>query len=100
MYKGNPNTRGSERNTTPLQRMLLHPEKYDPDKLTTNELVQSNGTVFAKIPQIPNRITRRKKANLDKYYLELILSSGYDTKTRQNRKKTSSVKTLPTISRA
>lgn len=87
MYKENPNTRGSERNTTPLQRMLLHPETFDPDKLTVNEIEQPGGMILAKIPQIPNRITRRKKANSDNYYIELILSSGYDVKTQQNRNK-------------
>ena len=87
MYNENPNTRGSERNTTPLQRILLHPESFDPDKLTVNEIERPDGTVFAKIPQIPNRITKRKKANSDNYYIELILSSHYDTETRQNRNK-------------
>ena len=87
MYKENPNIRGSERGITPLQRILLHPESFDPDKLTVKELEQPDGTIFAKIPQIPNRITKRKKANSDGYYIELILSSHYDAETRQNRNK-------------
>ena len=87
MYQENPNTRGSERNATPLQRILLHPEKFDPDKLTVNELQQPDGTTFAKIPKFPGRITRRKKANSDEYYIELILSHRYDPETRQNRNK-------------
>ncbi len=87
MYNENPNTRGSERNTTPLQRILLHPEAFDPNKQTVNELEQPDGTVFAKIPQIPNRITKRKKANSDNYYIELILTSSYDAKSQQNRNK-------------
>ena len=87
MYQENPNSRGSERNATPLQRILLHPEKFDPDKLTVNELQQPDGTTFAKIPKFPGRITRRKKANSDEYYIELILSHRYDPETRQNRNK-------------
>ena len=87
MRSDNPNTRGSERNATPLQHILLHPEKFDPDKLAVNELEQPNGVIFAKIPQIPNRIARRKKANSDTYYIELILSSHYDPETQQNRNK-------------
>ena len=87
MYNENPNIRGTERNATPLQRMLLHPESFDPDKLTVNEIEQPNGMIIVKIPQIPNRITRRKKANSDEYYIELILSSHYDAETRQNRNK-------------
>ncbi len=87
MAKENPNTRGAERNLTPLQKIFLHPDQFDPDKLLVNELEQSDGKIIAKIPQIPNRICRRKKAGSDEYYIELILSHRYDPETKQNRNK-------------
>ncbi len=78
------------RDTAPrsrLQYLLLHPEEFDPDKLEENEIRQSDGTIFAKIPRIPGRITRRKKANGDEYYIELVISRHYDPETKQNRNK-------------
>lgn len=87
MYKENPNTRGAERNAAPFQRKLLHPESFDPDKLTVSEIEQGDGVLLAKIPSIPNRITRRKKISGDGYYIELILRQGYDPETKQNRNK-------------
>ena len=86
MYSDNPNLQSIERELTPLQRILLHPETFTPDKLTVNEVEQGN-CLLAKIPQIPNRITRRKKANSDEYYIELVLSQHYDPESKQNRNK-------------
>ena len=67
--------------------IYLHPERFDPDKLAVNEIVQPNGLILAKIPQIPHRITRRKKNDSGEYYIELIISRRYDPKTKQNRNK-------------
>lgn len=85
MKHENPNLRF--RTTNELQRMLLRPETFDPDKLTVNEIEQAGGTIIAKIPRIQGRITRRKKNNSDEYYIELILSSRYDPESKQNRNK-------------
>ena len=70
----------------PVKRMMLNPEKFDPDKLTVNEIDQGNGVIFAKIPNISGRISRRKKKD-GNCYIELIIEKHYDPKTQQNRNK-------------
>ncbi len=86
MTRENPNVR-MYGTMSPVQRMLLNPKEFDPDKLTVNEIEQDNGLIIAKIPNIPGRITRRKKNNSDEYYIELVLSQHYDPETKQNRNK-------------
>ncbi len=86
MTRENPNVR-MYGTMSPVQRMLLNPKEFDPDKLTVNEIEQDNGLIIAKIPNIPGRITRRKKNNSDEYYVELVLSQHYDPETKQNRNK-------------
>lgn len=70
-----------------LQRYFRNADSFDPSKLTRNELEQADGTIVAKIPNIPGRISRRRKPNSSEYYIELITERKYDKASGQTRNK-------------
>ena len=69
----------------PYNRFFLHPETFDPDRLTVNQF-EAGGKTIAKIPKIKGRITRFKpRKNSDTCYIQLIIGRAYDREKRQSR---------------